>query len=289
MSSKKSEAGDGNKDGYTTEIDYYHYVAPMAEERASEIEAELFAAFKGYFVSNESRLIDINSLTPERFAEILIRHPKLLKPFSVLAVVAMRAFEKDLGIRNVNTYKPHLNEQQALKISKYLLEQMPKRFYLETIRELDRNQFIDKEKRKLKGSWENGIIETLVERTGLKFTKTRIIVVGEEYEIDAAHFEGQHLKYAIDIKKIGSRRDFQKRSDEIINKSVAYRKLYPDGKFAAVVHYPFEKDALRSRLKSNFIDMVVFANDSPESITEAVKTLIEDLPIQLAARQSHIS
>jgi hypothetical protein len=289
MSSKKSEAEGGNNDGYTTEIDYYRSVAPLAEERSREIEAELSIAFKGYFTSDESKLIDISSLTPEMFAEILIRHPKLLKPFSVLAVVAMRAFEKDLGIRNVNTYKPHLSEQQALKISKYLLEQIPKRFCLDTIRELDRNQFIDKEKRKLKGSWENGIIETLVEKTGLKFTKTRIIVVGEEYEIDAAYFEGLNLKYAIDIKKIGSRRDFQKRSDEIINKSVAYRKLYPEGKFAAVVHYPFETDALRSRLKSNFIDMVVFANDSPESITEAVKTLIEDLPIRSAARQSHIS
>lgn len=289
MSGKKGNDIQSEKNGYTTEIDYYNAVAPIAEVRAKEIEAELSIAFKCYFVSNESKLIDISAITPERFAEILLKHPKLLKPFSVLAIVAMRAFEKDLGIRNVNTYKPHLNEQQALEISRYLLKQIPKKFHLETIRELDRNQFIDKEKRKLKGSWENGIRETLVEKTGLKFAKARIKVTGEEYEIDAAYFEGKYLKYAIDVKKIGSRRDFQKRADEIINKSVAYKKLYPNGKFAAVVYYPFEEDALRSRLNSNSIDKVVFANDSPESIIEAVKTLITYLPILPVSRQSHIS
>jgi hypothetical protein len=289
MSSKKGKNEPGCQEGYNSEIDYLHIVAPSAEERAEEIETELAIAFKDWIKIHESRLIDLSTITPEQLGEILFNHPKLLKPLSVLAVVAGRAFEKDLGITNINTYEPNLDKQEALKIAGYLLSQMPRKFLLESLRELDRNQFIDKEKRKFKGSWENLIREMLVDLTGLDFAKCKIKVSGEEYEIDAAHFEGKYLKYAIDVKKIGARRDFQKRSDEIVNKSDAYKRLYPEGNFAAVVHYPFEQDAIRSRLKRDSIDLVVFANDSPESIAEAVRDLIRDLQIPSASRQSHIS
>lgn len=290
MSSKKEKKNEtGCEEGYNSEIDYYHIIAPSAEERADEIETELAMAFKDWTKPYESRQIDLSTITSEQLSELLLRHPKLLKPLSVMAVVAGRAFEKDLGIKNINTYEPNLDKKEAFKIAGYLLSQMPRQVLLESLRELDRNQFIDKEKRKFKGSWENLIREMLINLTGLDFAKCKIRVSGEEYEIDAAYFEGKYLKYAIDVKKIGARRDFQKRSDEIVNKSDAYKRLYPDGNFAAVVHYPFEKDAVRSRLKRDSIDLVVFANDSPESIAEAVKDLIRGLQIQSASRQSHIS
>lgn len=277
------------KENYSSEIDYLRMVAPSAGKRAEDIEVELAIAFKDWIKPYQSMLIDLSTITPEQLSDILIKHPKLLKPLSVLAVVAGRAFEKDLGIKNINTYEPNLDKHEALKIADYLLEQIPRTFLLESLKELDRNQFIDKEKRKFKGSWEILIREILVNITGLDFAKCKIKVNGEEYEIDAANFEGSYLKYAIDIKKIGARRDFQKRSDEIINKSDAYKKLYPKGKFAAVVHYPFEKEAVKNRLRRDSIDYITFANDSPESIAEAVKDLAKNLQIKPVSLQSHIS
>jgi len=289
MSVKKRKNESTCEEGYNSEIDYFQIVSPSAERRANEIETEIAMAFQDWIKIYESRLIDISGITPDQLGEILFNHPKLLKPLSVLGVVAGRAFEKDLGIKNINTYEPNLDKQESVKIAGYLLNQIPREFLLESLRELDRNQFIDKEKRKFKGSWENQIREMLVNLSGLDFSKCKITVSGEEYEIDAAYFEGKYLKYAIDVKKIGARRDFQKRSDEIVNKSDAYKRRFPNGNFAAVVHYPFEKDAVRSRLNRESIDLVVFANDSPESIAEAVKDLITNLQIEPASRQSYIS
>ena len=47
---------------------------------------------------------------------------------------------------------------------------------------------------------------------------------GDSYEIDAASpiITGADIRYAIDIKRIEARRDIHKRSDEIVNKAVAY-------------------------------------------------------------------
>lgn len=283
-----SSKRDSLEEDLDSEIARYNLVLVPAEKRAEKIEAELALALEHYITLTEARLIDISSLTPEALGKILFEHPHILKPLIALSAIGGRAFDKDLGISNVDTYNPKIDEQEAKCIGKYLLNLLPNKFSLETLVQVDRLQFIDKEKRKIKGRWEDDIRKVLKEQTGLPFVKKMIRVV-KKYEIDAAYFKNDYLEYAIDVKVMGAKRDIHKRSDEIINKSVAYKQLYPKGKFAAVVYYPFNPEDVIDRLKRPTIDSIVFADASQESIVIAVKELIKDLGIKPSSLQSHIS
>ena len=271
-----------------SEIARHNMVAGLAKTRAEKIKAELAIALKDYIIPAKCRFVDLSSITPEEVGRIIFEHPLSLKPLMALSVIGGRAFDKDLNIKNVDTYQPRLNELEAKEIGKYLLNLLPKEFLLETLVQVDRVQFIDKEKRKIKGRWEEDIRKMLTQETGFAFVK-KMITVGKRYEIDAAYFKDSYLKYAVDVKVIGARRDIHKRSDEIINKSIAYKQFYPEGKFAAVIYYPFGPEDVIERLKRPTIDSIVFANTSQESIVMAVRKLMIDLGIQPSSRQSHIS
>jgi hypothetical protein len=81
------------------------------------------------------------------------------------------------------------------------------------------------------------------------------------------------------VKRIEARRDIHKRCDEIVNKARKLKGAYPDSKFGVVVYYPFieEHVNVQNRLRSPDIDGVVFASQSDDSITNAVRMLLSTL------------
>jgi hypothetical protein len=158
----------------------------------------------------------------------------------------------------------------------YLKPFLPERIELESFCAIDRLMFLDKEIRKGKGRWERMIISTLqdvgrkVGMTG-SFKKRHFTANGEDFEIDAAHPETGPIRIAVDIKRIEARRDIHKRCDEIVNKASKFKGVCPKGRFIAFIYYPFtdEHTNLSSRLKSENIDVVVFASEHPDSISNA--------------------
>lgn len=155
------------------------------------------------------------------------------------------------------TYQPRLSHEEAIRIAAYVRPFLPKAMPVVTLAEMDRVAFIDKEIRKGKGGWEVLVREHLAEVSGVAFRKAKFQIKGEAFEIDAAYPVPGTIQLAVDIKRIEARRDIHKRCDEIVNKAAKFKEIYPGGKFAAVVFYPFvaEHDHIRSRLRSPSIDV----------------------------------
>jgi len=110
----------------------------------------------------------------------------------------------------------------------------------------------------------------------VSFKKRKFAVNDQKFELDAASpIEGK-IQIGVDVKRIEARRDIHKRCDEILNKASKFKATFPDGKFAAVIYYPFVDEHLnvQSRLKSTLIDIVVFAGTQTESTNNAVQTLL---------------
>lgn len=85
------------------------------------------------------------------------------------------------------------------------------------------------------------------------------------------------IEVGIDVKRCEAVQDSQKRIDEILNKAVKFKSVYPTGKFGAVVYYPFPHDQakFRERAKSANVDALVFANDDEDVIDGEVLALLE--------------
>jgi len=70
-----------------------------------------------------------------------------------------------------------------------------------------------------------------------------------------------------------------KRCDEIASKAAIFKSVYPAGKFAALIYYPFEEEGsnVRSRLSSEYIDALSFAPESDYSIKSTLRQLLAEL------------
>jgi hypothetical protein len=147
---------------------------------------------------------------------------------------------------------------------------------LESFCAVDRLLFIDKEIRKGKGRWEQRVRQSLLEAaelSGLRGgVKKRLFEAGgEDFELDAAHPAIGDIRIAVDVKRIEARRDIHKRCDEIVNKAGKFKSVFRGGKFVAFIYYPFteEHSHIASRLRSENIDVVVFASENEDSIRNA--------------------
>jgi len=251
-------------------------VGPQAKARVVTIERALRDAFATAIQKQEVDVIVFADMDPEFIGEAFVKHPSVLKPILAVCNVAARAIERDLGIKNVDTYRPRLTKTQALLIAGYIKPFLPPAVPIPTLTYLDITEYIDKEIRKGKGQWEREIREALNKFGHLKFKKRHFKYQGEDYEIDAAAPETGPLKYAIDIKRIEARRDIHKRSDEIINKANRFVRVHPHGVFGAVIYYPFfqEHANIQDRLRADSITSVVFASEDKESIGNAVRLLL---------------
>lgn len=262
---------------YASQADYVEWVRESMETRSGEIVAALREAFESVIRKEEVEVVIFSALTAAELADRLLSFPLILKPLLLATNIAARAIERDLGIRNLDTYDSRLSKEQALSISGYIKPFLPDSLPLPTLAELDRVMFADKEIRKIKGQWEGMVISALNAYSSLTFKKSKFQHNSQVFELDAAAKDSSgNILHAVDIKRIEARRDIHKRTDEIVNKGTHLKAAYPKANFGAVIYYPFisEHGNVRDRLQSPYVDSVVFAGASKESVVTAVKLLL---------------
>ena len=266
---------------YGSHRDYMDWVKDDADLRQGVIERALREAFSDFIEKREVEVIVFSSMSAFDLAVAIINHPLILKPLLAACNIAARAIERDLAIKNLDTYRPRLNEDQVKVIAGYIKPFLPSYLEIPTLSRIDRVYFIDKEIRKMKGRWERKVIDALNKFGKLTFCKRKFVVEGEQFELDAASPKSGEIQVGVDIKRIEARRDIHKRCDEIVNKATKLKSVFPNCKFGAVVYYPFieEHINIQNRLRSDAIDIVVFASEGKESIENAVRMLLSRLGV----------
>jgi hypothetical protein len=257
-------------------------VANSADERGKLTLQTLREAFSQFIATQQVEVILFSDIDVFSLAEAIQKYPGVLKPISSACNIAARAIERDLNIRNLNTYAPRLTKEQAAAIAGYIKPFLPPYLELPALVHLDRVNFIDKQIRMSKGQWEKRVTDGLNADSQVKFKKRKFEVDGESFEIDAAYPSNGPIEIAVDVKRIEARRDIHKRCDEIVNKANKLKKSLRTAKFAAVVYYPFveEQINIQNRLRSVDIDAVAFASDADDSISNATKSLLAQLRLE---------
>ena len=106
--------------GYGTHADYMDWVKDDANSRKTEIENALRKAFSDFIETREVEVIVFSSMSALDLAKAITNHPLILKPLLAACNIAARAIERDLSIKNVDTYSPRLNEDQVKVIAGYI-------------------------------------------------------------------------------------------------------------------------------------------------------------------------
>lgn len=268
-------------DEYGSHADYMDWVKDDADSRQQAVENALRRAFSNFVENREVEIIVFSSMTAFDLAKAIVSHPLILKPLLAACNIAARAIERDLSIKNVDTYRPKLTDNQARVIAGYIKPFLPSYLEIPALSQIDRVAFIDKEIRKRKGRWEKQITETLNRFGNLQFHKRMFIAGGEQFELDAATPKSGNIKVGIDIKRIEARRDIHKRCDEIVNKAAKLKSVFPNAKFGTVIYYPFIEEHVNigNRLRSANIDGIVFASEAKDSVDNAVRILLSSLGV----------
>ncbi len=261
---------------YSSQSDYVARVSAAAEARTRQVAEAIRMAFATRIRREDLEVIDFDSMSVMELGQAISQHPIILKPLLAVCNVAGRAIERDLDLRNIDTYGLHVTSDQAHAIAGYIKPFLPPSLPLFALTHIDRVLFIDKEVRAGKGQWEKLITKALNRFSGLSFQKLKFKVDQQEFELDSAVKKGKTIAYAVDVKRIEARRDTHKRIDEIVNKANKYKSAYPRGKFGAVIYYPFpaEHGNIRDRLQTRRIDSIQFAGESQQSINQAVRLLL---------------
>jgi len=263
-------------EGYGSHNDYMEWVQEDADSRQEKVEASLRKAFSRFIEKREVEVVLFSSMSAGDLAKAIQAQPIILKSLVACCNIAARAIERDLGIKNVDTFSPRITTDEANIIAGYVKPFLPPYLELPALSRIDRISYIDKEIRKGKGRWEKLIIEALNRYEKRKFKKRMFEVGGDLFELDAAMPEDGEIEIGIDVKRIEARRDIHKRCDEIVNKADKLKSVLPATVFGAVIYYPFieEHVNIQSRLKNSKIDGIVFASESEESINNAVRMLL---------------
>ena len=264
---------------YGSHADYMAWVSEEAQKRMVAIEHALRKAFAPYLETHTVEVIVFSNINVFDLARAITEFPSVLKPLVALCNIAARAIERDLQIKNLNTYNPKLTKEQASAIAGYIKSFLPPLVEIPVLTSLDRYAFVDKEIRKRKGLWENMIMEALNQFGEVRFKKRKFEAGGEKFEIDAASPLKGRINIGVDVKRIEARRDIHKRCDEIVNKASKLKTVFPQAKFASVIYYPFidEHVNIQHRLSNEKIDAISFASDSKESVENAVRMLLASL------------
>ncbi len=253
-----------------------------ADARVAALERALSSVFHRFMEKREVEVVVFSSMSAKDLAGAISAQPIILKPLMAACNIAARAVERDLGIKNLNTYRPRITLGQASLIAGYIKPFLPAYLALPTLIEIDRLYYIDKEIRKNKGRWEHRILDALNRYSESPFHKTTFEWEGETFELDAATKKNELVEIGIDVKRIEARRDIHKRADEIVNKANKFKAAFPKGRFGVVMYYPFidEQVNVQNRLRSTSIDCVVFASESDASIESSVRLLLSTLTMK---------
>lgn len=261
---------------YSSHHEYVEWVKEDADKRQLAIEQALRAAFAEFIERREVEVVVFSSMSAFDLAKAITVEPRILKPLLACCNIAARAIERDLDIRNLDTYSPSFKDDYAKVIAGYVKPFLPAYLELPVLSQVDRVYYIDKEIRKGKGRWEILVRQTLTRNAKIPFAKRMFEAGNEKFEIDAATPSEGPIEIGIDIKRIEARRDIHKRCDEIVNKATKFKTTFPGARFGAVIYYPFldEHVNIQNRLRSSDVDGVVFASKSAESVENAVKMLL---------------
>jgi len=267
---------------YSSHGDYMRKVSKVADERCADVETAFRQAFQQFIETRRVEVIVFSSITATDLGSIIHHHPMVVKAILAICNIAGRAIERDLSIKNVDTYKPRLTLEQSNALAGYIKPFLPASMEIPALCRVDRMSFIDKEIRKGKGRWEGSILEALNRFSSLHFKKRLFEVHGDKFELDAATPIQGRIEVGIDVKRIEARRDIHKRADEIVNKAAKLKSVYPAARFAAVIYYPFIEEHInvQNRLRSANIDATVFAGESDESVQDAIRLLLATLGAQ---------
>ncbi len=275
-------------DRYSSYVAYITRIHADVTARQENVEVALRSAFKQYIERREVEVIVFSAMDVLALGNAIAGFPLILKPLLAACNLGGRAIERDLGIKNLDTYLPRLKPGQAEAIAGYIKPFLPTYVELPAVSYVDRVWFIDKEMRKGKGQWEKAVCKAAnVHGKQRKYRKTKFKVEGEEFELDAAASNSNGvIEVGIDVKRIEARPDIHKRCDEIVNKAAKFKVSSPTGKFGVVVYYPFLEEHInvQNRLRSPNIDAVAFASDTTESINNAVRLLLSTLGIHGAMK-----
>ena len=263
-------------DGYDSHGDVVLALKAEAEARCAALTSALQQAFQPFIRSEAVEVVFFSEMTADHIAAAFTKFPLVVKAVLTACNIAARAIERDLGLKNLDTYKPRLSDHQAVQLAAYVKPFLPQYIAIPALCSLDQHFYVDKEMRAFKGRWEKLVLKSLNEQGREQFKKRHFEVDGQVFELDAATPEKGTVLLGVDIKRIEARRDIHKRCDEIVNKANKFRVAFPQGKFAAVVYYPFIDEHLnvQHRLKAAAIEIVVFAGSVEESIDNAVQTLL---------------
>ena len=268
-------------EGYESHFDYMGWVKDAADSRQEAIDDALRKAFSSFIERREVEVVVFSGMTAFDLAKAIIDHPLIVKPLLAACNIAARAIERDLSIKNLDTYRPLLSDDQAKVIAGYIKPFLPAYVEIPALSQIDRVAFIDKEIRRGKGQWEKKILESLNRFGALQFHKRMFKAEGEQFELDAASPKSGDIEIGMDIKRIEARRDIHKRCDEIVNKAAKLKSAFPSSKFGIVVYYPFieEHINIQNRLRSVNVDGLVFASEAKESRENAVRMLLSTLGV----------
>jgi len=263
-------------------------VLPGADRRTATVLDALRGAFKRFIRREEVDVINFEAQTAADLAEALLSHPTILKSLLAVCNIAGRAIERDLDLKNIDTYGLKLTRDEANQIAGFIRSFLPPAVSVATLVQIDRNAYLDNEIRALKGQWEKIVTKSLCELSGLEFRKAKFRSGDQDFELDSAYKQGTNVLYGVDIKRIEARRDIHKRADEIANKAAKFKAVYPNGKFGAVIYYPFtaEQGNFRDRLSGAPIDSVVFASESAEAIDSASRMMLAKFGVGLKVQSS---
>ena len=200
-------------DGYGTHRDYIGWVKEGADARRKAIEKALHEAFVDFIEKREVEVVIFSNMSAHDLASAVVAQPLILKPLLACCNIAARAIERDLNIKNLDTYSPRLDEDHAKVIAGYIKPFLPPYLELPTLSQVDRIAYIDKEIRKGKGRWEQRILRMLNQYGKTRFRKRLFEVRGEQFELDAATPDKGDIEIGIDVKRIEARRDIHKRCD----------------------------------------------------------------------------
>lgn len=107
-------------DGYGSHKDYMALLDEEARARETVVERALRDAFAGFIETHSVDVILFSSISAFVLADALVKQPAILKPIIAACNIAARAIERDLGIRNVDTYNPRVTRDQAIAIAGYI-------------------------------------------------------------------------------------------------------------------------------------------------------------------------
>ncbi len=193
---------------YGNQRSYLTGVSKSKKQRAEKIAKELKEAFSDCIKIEKSEYIYFTDLSAERLAEALFNHPAILKSVLSICNVAARAVERDLNLKNLNTYNPKLDKTSSSILAGYLKPFLPEKAAIVSLVDIDSVFYVDKEIRKTKGAWEKKIV-TALNRFGKKsFRKRKFSREGVNYELDAASPEKGDIEIGIDIKRPLQNYDF---------------------------------------------------------------------------------